>query len=280
VARAFAPDNTWAMPEGDGPCATWPLAGCSEFPDDVTAWDELMYVSVEVATELLWRLTAGRYGLCEETVRPCRRAPRAMTGVADGAGWMPVLDDGRWLNLTCGCPREVLRTGCGCDDVPQVRLPGPVTLDDAHPITVTVDGVVLPSTAWRLDEPGWLVRVDGQRWPLRQRLDQPTTAEGTWSITYWRGTPVPIAGQMATARYAAEWWRSCTGQDCALPKRVQTISRQGVTYTLIDPRDYLDAGRTGVSAVDQWLAAVNPDSHREPSAVYSPDAARYRQARS
>ena len=34
------------------------------------------------------------------------------------------------------------------------------------------------------------------------------------------------------------------------------MSRQGVSWTVLDPQDFLDKGYTGMSRVDHWLAAV------------------------
>jgi hypothetical protein len=264
------------MPEGEGPCTTWPLAlGCNQFPEDPEEWDDLVVWSIEVATELLWRFTAGRFGLCLETIRPCRRRCGPVQG--GGAGWAPDLIDGRWVNVTCGCPRVDL---CSCEGVSEVRLPGPVYADIDHPIQVTVDGDDLPAAAFTLYEPNRLVRVDGQKWPDCQKLGEKLTEPGTWGITYYRGLPVPVGGQMAVTVYAYELWKSCANaSECKLPERVQTISRQGVTYTLIDPRDFLAEGLTGITMVDQWIAAVNPGKVRTPSSVHSPDSPRYRQAR-
>jgi hypothetical protein len=43
-----------------------------------------------------------------------------------------------------------------------------------------------------------------------------------------------------------------------LPERVQTITRQGVTVGFLDPQDFLEKGRTGITMIDLWLRSVNP----------------------
>lgn len=58
-------------------------------------------------------------------------------------------------------------------------------------------------------------------------------------------------------KLATEFYKSLQGGACALPERVTTISRQGLSWTVLDPMDFLDRSRTGIGAVDQWLAAVN-----------------------
>jgi hypothetical protein len=64
--------------------------------------------------------------------------------------------------------------------------------------------------------------------------------------------------------------------DCALPQRVTSISRQGVSYTLLDSQDFIDDLRTGLYAVDLFLKTVNPDKARRKSRVFSPDVPRAR----
>jgi hypothetical protein len=96
-------------------------------------------------------------------------------------------------------------------------------------------------------------------------------------ITYTYGAPVPAAGKMAARTLAIEFAKLWAGDDdCALPQRVTSISRQGVSYTLLDSQDFIDDLRTGVYAVDLFLKSVNPDKARRKSRVFSPDVPRAR----
>ena len=52
---------------------------------------------------------------------------------------------------------------------------------------------------------------------------------------------------------------------------MQTITREGITMTLLDPQEFLDKGRTGLPDVDRWLVLVNPGGQRSPSVVASVD---------
>lgn len=52
---------------------------------------------------------------------------------------------------------------------------------------------------------------------------------------------------------------ACGGGKCRLPRRVQTVSRQGVTYQMVDPTDIYRDGLTGLPEVDIWIASVNPN---------------------
>jgi hypothetical protein len=138
---------------------------------------------------------------------------------------------------------------------------------------VLVDGAVLPATSWRLQAGRYLLRVDGQPWPICQRLDLDTTESDTWSITYTHGREVPAGGRRAVTLLAVEINKACTGQQCKLPQRVQQVVREGVTMAFLDPLDFLKQGRTGIVEIDLWLAAVNPTAQHSPSQVWTPDRA-------
>ena len=57
--------------------------------------------------------------------------------------------------------------------------------------------------------------------------------------------------------------------ECELPQRVQSVTRQGVSVTVLDQFEDLDEGRTGIWLIDSWVASVT----RPPSggSVLSPD---------
>lgn len=248
------------------PCQ-WPLITecCSDAWEAATDAQRLFATSV--ATELVWRLSARRFGICDITVRPCKRS--CNQGVSAwpppwGTSFVPVLSGGQWTNTTCGgC-----KSGCSCDELQEVVLPGPVD----YVTEVRVDGAVLPATAYQVHDHRLLVRTDGGEWPSCQDLTAAPDEPGAFAVTYGQGIPVPPGGQYAAGIYACELLASCTGGTCRLPKRVQTVTRQGVTMAFLDPLDFLDKGLTGIPEVDQWISAVNPDKLRSPSRVYSPDS--------
>ena len=286
-------DGTWPMQSASGPCRTWPVApGCGCLPPDAKTWTPDQQHAVEASTEILWRLTAGRFGLCRETVRPCRR-----DCLPDACGGMPVptLVGGQWLNLDCGHGRS-----CGCSPIDEILLPSPVyweppvTPPANHPeqdpdeeptpppvpspprygMKVWIDGTPIsgPNGAYWLMDGNRLMRTDGGTWPQCQDLTRPIDQPGTFGIQYWRGQPVPAAGRRAVALLACELWKACNGSsDCKLPARVQQVQREGISMTMLDSQEFLDKGRTGVTEVDLWLSAVNPYGHRQPAGVYSPD---------
>lgn len=76
------------------------------------------------------------------------------------------------------------------------------------------------------------------------------------SVDYIYGNPPPIDVQRAINQLAQQFaFAEACSQECKLPERVQNVSRQGVSWTLIDPQDFLDRGRTGLYFVDLVLTS-------------------------
>lgn len=242
-----------------------------------TALDELEDESREriekMASELLWAWTGRKYGLTATTVRPCREtyAPNPYRFLAtSGNGWAPVLIDGQWHNLSCGtCDRGK----CGCDDrdARSIALPGPV-----DSITeITIDGEVLDPGKYRLVD-GALLRTDGHPWPMSNDYYAPADGEGTWTVTYERGYPVPEGGQIAAGILACELAMALAhDDDCRLPRRVQSVTREGITMSILDGFEGLEDGKTGLWEIDAWIASANQPRPSTPR-VYSPDMPRER----
>ena len=251
------------------------MSGPGDWPVDGTGldgWDALdpalREKAQEYATGLLWALSGRRFGTSLLTVRPC---PRDRDGYrAGGVLLRPLGFASSWALAGCGCSGA-----CGCDGGQELCLPGPV----AEVVAVHVDGQEVPAGGWRLYDRQLLVRTGGL-WPRRQDLALPLTAPGTWGVTYRRGTPVPVAGQIAAGALAAEfvkaWQRDST---CRLSRKVQSATRQGVSVTLVDPGQFIDQGLTGLYEVDLWLRAVNPARVSQPSSTWSPDLPQFRTGR-
>jgi hypothetical protein len=219
-----------------------------------------------MAVDLLWHWTGRRYGQCEGTIRPCRQDCTAGVSTYGSSvsaygrrvvsPWAPALVGGDWFNVGCGAGCGDL---CGCGawgstlrlDVPAYEV-----------VSIEVDGEVLPSGSYRVDDRRLLVRQDGGRWPYCQDMGLPLGEPGTWAVTLRVGAPVPVGGQVAAGRLACELAKAATGKGkCELPNRVQSVTRQGVTVSMmIDTFDDLDQGRTGIWTVDSWVASVTkPD---------------------
>lgn len=253
--------------DGSGPCAAWPVQWVCELDPGAAA---VTGTAVASATEVLWALSGRRFGLCEVTLRPCRRDCGDGRFYDDfGPPWTarthprPALHAGRWTNLVCGqCTGD-----CSCTQISEAVLPAPVR----EIVRVTVDGQVLPPAAYRVDNNRLLVRTDGGRWPRCNNLSVADTEPGTWSVTALYGLPVPEAGRLAMGELACQIVMAAQGGDCRLPAGVQQLVRQGVTISYPDVGALLKDGRTGLYLVDMFLAAFNPDRLRNRSRVYRVD---------
>lgn len=75
-------------------------------------------------------------------------------------------------------------------------------------------------------------------------------------VHYTTANNLPPGADLAALRLAEEFLKAFQGQECALPERVTSVTRQGVSWTILDPQDFLSDGLTGIGPVDQWLAQV------------------------
>jgi hypothetical protein len=134
-----------------------------------------------------------------------------------------------------------------------LNLPGPVQSVSK----VLIDGVVLPATSYRVANQRQLIRTDGETWPSCQDMLAASTEPNTFEVTYVRGIPVPIGGQVAAGSLACELAKAaCGDESCALPQRLQSITRQGLTVAMQLEGETFDS-QTGIWAIDSWVASVN-----------------------
>lgn len=218
-------------------CAPWvtvdDVSACCDKIDFACDLEE----AAQIASEILYSLSGKQFpGICEATVRPCG---------------------------PCGC-----NDTCSCRP-PQIVLDGQVISVDS----VMVDGVTLDEGEYRLDPGSRLVRLNDERWPCCQDLTLANTEDGTFEVTYTFGQEPPQSGKRAASLLACELGKSCTpGVACALPQRVTSITRQGVSMALLDPQDFLNDGRVGIYEIDLFLKSVNPSGLLAPPRVYNPDS--------
>lgn len=250
------------LPASVGPMScSWPIDR-SCLPVAGTGIDTQQQTDAEnLAVAVLWALSGRQFGVCPVIARPCRQPsdvpmylgtdPQygAMWTASYGAPWLPVWDGANWRNVACGC-------GSRCNWV----APNVVHLVAAgQPIQavteVVIAGDVLPDTEYVLE--GDLLYRIGTDWPV-QDLTQPLDQPGTWSVTYTRGNPPPPGTAKLVGQLAAEFLAACNGGKCRLPRRVKSVTRQGVSYDMVDPTDIYASGKTGIPEIDLWLTAVNP----------------------
>ncbi|MFJ4960255.1 hypothetical protein [Streptomyces sp. NPDC088739] len=261
-------------------CCPWPMdPTCCDIPgpDAPAAEKNRFGRALAIASERLSRLTAGRYGLCEEVVRPCKEPCGPSPDMFDrwplrspyaGSLLDPYVWGGRIRNRACGCAAD----DCSCGPVCKVMLPGPV----AEVLAVRVDGELVDPDSYFTTPDGWLVRRSGfPCWPDCQDMTRPDTEPGTFSVAYLRGLDPgndPDAVRAVTA-LTCELYKSMCGQKCRIPGRVRTIQREGVTYDIVT--DWPKQG-TGLDDVDDWLVMINPTGARSVPTVTTPDLPRHR----
>lgn len=213
-------------------CSAWATVADLCSPCDDYAIESVdIDAALLMASDVLFNFTRRRWpGVCAETVRPC-------TG-------------------ECGSTSP---TRCSCSWGSQVRLPGTPVVAVTE---VKVDGVVVSPSEYRVDDIATLVALGDRRWPTCQNLSLDDTAEGTWSVTYEYGVAPPIGGVKAAASLGCQLALACQPEAirdgrCRLPRRVTTITRQGVTLAVIDPLSLFAEGLVGLPEVDLWVASVN-----------------------
>lgn len=237
------------------PCS-WPVLECGPLPEpEDTIYEPLR----DAAAEILWALSGRQFGCCEKPPwRPCR------DNCVGYRHWLgPALFEGQWINVFCrACgPRR-----CSCKEVHEIRLPGTV----CEIIEVTIDGDVVPTGSYRVDDLSWLVRTDGDKWPTCQDMNLNLGEVGTWGVRYSTGPPVPVGGQRAAGEMMSELWKACKNDStCCLPKRAILDARKGLQG--LDPMEFLLNGKTGLYFTDLWLSAVNPKGRPSGAIIVSPD---------
>lgn len=179
--------------------------------------------------------------------------------------------DGKRMPGTCTATRSVCLR-CSCHRNPCCCAPGErVDLGSKWPVArvtnVTIDGATLDTAAYRVDDWRWLVRLDGEAWPRCADL----TDEDAFSVTWEYGREITPGARRACALFVLELAKKCLGKKCELPERVTSVTRENVTYTIIDSMRMLDDGRTGFYFVDLWLAARKRGRKRAPG-MSNPDA--------
>lgn len=224
-------------------CSPW--ATLANMPTDCAEMDvELATDMLLVASELLYEKSGRQFpGICTATVWPC--AQRI-------SGCFPSYPS------RCTWGRSYSIVTLGIQPIVDVS-------------EVIVDGEVLSPTLYRIDNYRELVRLDNADgtsdvWP---RDDE------TFRVTFTYGQNPPNLGMLAAASLACQLGLRFSGdEECKLPDNVQSISRQGVTMTLIN--EFNSVQKLGIAEVGLFLDTYNPQGLRRRASVWSPDMARVR----
>lgn len=229
-----------------------------------------------VASTWLWRATGRQFpGAATSTVRPMSRwlgmPTRGMSGL-NGQSAANFFDSrgGR-----VGWPASSYLRGEWAFEVLLGHTP--VRSVDQ----VVIEGQILDSANYRVDDARWLVRTDGQAWPYWQNWAH-NSAYGaggdqtsTWEVQLTWGEGPPPDGIYAAETLAGELALAATASSsCRLPNRVQSVARQGTSMLLVDPAMLLAGGKWGIPEIDMFVMSANPAGLQQPATMTSPDLPR------
>jgi hypothetical protein len=221
--------------------------------------------AVQTASYLLWAMSGRKFTGTTTVTERYVCAKRAYRLGASSSNYGGVLIGGEVFNIPINDfdnYAELVADGLSPES--RIRLRGR-NVRQIHAVR-NREGLILDPSSYYLVDHSVLQATAGVPWT-------PCNVE----VTYTYGSPVPAAGKMAARTLAIEFAKLWSGDDdCMLPQRVTSISRQGVSYTLLDSQDFIQELRTGVYAVDLFLKTVNPDGARRKSKVFSPDTPRAR----
>jgi len=224
------------------------------------AESDYAYDAVKTASYLLWAMSGRKYSGTTTVTEKYVAAydPHLRLG-ASARNYLPTLIEGSVQNISANGFDDFDFMGDGTSSRSKLRLRGR-KVTKIHNLRDQFGNVISP-TKYYLAEHSTIIATPGASW-------SPSNIE----VTYSYGTEPPTAGKNAARLLAIELVKLYEGDDtCALPQRVTSISRQGVSYTLLDNQDFIDELRTGLYAVDLFLKTTNPDKARARSRVFSPD---------
>lgn len=226
------------------------------------------YDAVKTASYLLWGMSGRKYsGTTTVTERYVSVYDPYLRAGASIMTYSPTLIQGEVKNLRIGGSGlygDDDYLGDGTSSNTRIRLRGRKVVK-IHTVR-DIDGNIIDPSQYYLVEHSTLLAAPGATWT-------PSNVE----VTYTYGTPPPTAGKNAARMLAIELVKLYEGDDtCALPQRVTSISRQGISYTVLDNQDFIDDLRTGLYAVDLFLKTSNPDKARARARVFSPDVPKAR----
>lgn len=244
----FVPGSS--RPAG-GVCEPWAsaedvCAPCDELDIDLlTRW-------MDVSSSVLYALTGYRWpGECSDLVYPTSEECLS------------------WLGMT-------RRSGLlGRRERRSIKLPGYPVVEVTE---ILIDDVALDSDRYRVDDQQFLVyqpeslNSGDQNWPVFNDLRLPAGSVDTWSVEYVYGVGPPPGGKESAAALGCELAKSCSADvdDCRLPERVTSITRQGVTMAVLDPLTLFQDGLTGLPECDLWVSAMNRGNARRGAEVWVP----------
>lgn len=213
---------------------------------------ETALAACEFASQILWALSGRKFHT--GTVVTERYEVNQSRRVPNIPGWLP----GRPIY---DYTRGVFLVDPYYWDNRKVRLDG-TPIRSVTSITSLTDNTVLLPTDYKIVN--------------RAFIEFESFMPDGFEISYTYGQRPPKAGMMAALAMARQFFFLWSGREdeCSLPDRVTSVTRQNVSWVLLDNQDFLDDLKTGIYAVDMFLRSVNPDKARVKSKVFSVDIPR------
>ena len=234
----------------------------------VYADSDYAYEAVKTASYMLWALSGRKFsGTTTVTERYVSAYDPFLRAGGSRFNYTPILIEGQVENVPQGGSGRYSHRdyqGDGTSSYSRVRLRGRKVVE-VHALR-NQDGEIIDPSTYYLSDHSTIFGTPNANW-----------SAANVEVTYTYGTPPPSAGKAAARILATELVKLYENDDtCALPQRVTTVARQGVTYTVLDNQSFVDELKTGIYAVDLFLKTANPDKARARSRVFSPDTPRAR----
>lgn len=199
-------------------------------------------LAIEAATWLLFKLTGEKYP-GRNTTTECYSKEHY-----EGFTIKPTVVNGQIYNIVDGGSRKLFLR-----QTPALQVN-----------SITINGTVLDPTKYQLRNNAFIVQTNLMYWNL-----SPATEV---CVNYDWGLKPPAMGRLACTLLANELIKSYTmPSQCKLPERVTSVTRQQVSYSILDPHTFLNEGKLGIYLVDAFITTANPHRARKQSRVISPD---------
>lgn len=238
--------------------------------EDLGAYSEsdFAYDACKTASHLLWAMSGRKFsGITTVTERYVSQFDPYLRTSNSASRYFPTLVAGSITNVPVGNNDRTYGNdflGDGTSSRSRVRLRGRKVIK-IHAVRDKNGNIVDPKNYYLADH-SVLYGSPNTNW-------NPAHVE----VTYTYGTQPPAAGRAAARMLATELVKLYEGDDtCALPQRVTSVTRQGVSYTILDNQSFIDEGKTGLYVVDLFLKTVNPDKAKARARVFTPDTPRAR----
>lgn len=236
----------------------------SELP---TAYQDSVYAgdACQMASNIMWAMSGRKYqGTTTVTERYFTAIDAFRYQGSSAKQFFPHMIGGSVFNLPAEDWNDSAYQSDGSSSLSRIRLRGK-PVHEVHLVRSGYDGTIIPNDAYYLAESSTLIAYKGTPW-----------TPGNIEVTYTYGQQPPTAGRHAARLFAIELIKLWEGDVCALPDRVTSVTRQGISYTILDNQDFLENFRTGIYAIDIFLKTANPAKALLPSKVFSPDMPRAR----